>query len=77
MPVSAALRAPVKSFAIYTTSFYDSLPSFKISTIQEINPTSSHFRIQVRIRERGHNIATAAMVDCGATALFVDNEFVK
>src|ERR1700761_4210941 len=77
VPILAALRAPPEQFAIYATSSYNSLPSCKISTVLEIDPNASHFQIQVKIRGRRHSIATAAMVDCGATALFLGNDFVK
>ena len=62
---------------MYITSAYDSISTCNISTALEINPRSSHFRVEITLREQNHDIATAAMVDSGATGLFTSNEFVK
>ncbi|KAF8823142.1 hypothetical protein HHX47_DHR12000006 [Lentinula edodes] len=61
---------------MFATSSYDSHPSCTISSIRELNSTSPHFRIHARLRGRNHSITTAAMVDCGATALFLNQDFV-
>ncbi|KAF8824186.1 hypothetical protein HHX47_DHR8000228 [Lentinula edodes] len=60
---------------MFATSSYDSHPSCTISSIRELNSTSPHFRIHARLRGRNHSITTAAMVDCGATALFLNQDF--
>lgn len=44
---------------------------------KEIDPSSLHFRIMVNIRGANSNLNTAAMVDSGATALFLDRGFVQ
>ena len=62
---------------MYPTSAYDSISSCNISTALEINPSSSHFRVQITLREQNRNIETAAMVDSGATALFMSKNFIR
>lgn len=62
---------------MYPTSAYDSVSSCNISTALEINPNSSHFRVQIALREQNRNIETAAMVDSGATALFMSKDFIR
>ena len=60
---------------MYSTSAYDSISSCNISTALEINPSSSHFRVQITLRDKNQSIAMAAMVDSGATALFMNKNF--
>ena len=43
----------------------------------EIKPGASHYRVNVWLQEKGLELKTAAMVDSGATALFLDKEFVR
>ena len=43
----------------------------------EIKPGASHYRVSVWLQEKGLELKTAAMVDSGATALFLDKEFVR
>lgn len=42
-----------------------------------MNPDSSHFRVQVKLKGRNRSTGTVAMIDSGATALFLDHLFVK
>ncbi|KAF8824205.1 hypothetical protein HHX47_DHR8000208 [Lentinula edodes] len=60
---------------MFATSSYDSHPSCTILLTRELNSTSPHFQIHARLRGRNHSITTAAMVDCGATALFLNQDF--
>jgi hypothetical protein len=60
-----------------SNSSYDSISSCKISVIHELNPLSSHFHIGVKLRGMNRSLETAAMVDSGATALFLGRKFVE
>lgn len=74
VPASAAAQAP---FTMYSTSAYDSIRSCTISSLREIDSSSDHFRIRVKIQNRTQSTSPAAMIDSGATALFLDHPFVK
>ena len=43
----------------------------------EIKPGASHYRVNVCLQEKGLQLDVAAMVDSGATALFLDEKFVR
>jgi predicted aspartyl protease len=45
--------------------------------IPELKPSGSHFKIEVVLKGRNRRASVAAMVDCGATALFISERFVK
>ena len=45
--------------------------------VPELTLSSSHFKIQVSLKGRNCSVSVAAMVDCGATALFISERFVK
>jgi RNase H-like domain found in reverse transcriptase/Reverse transcriptase (RNA-dependent DNA polymerase)/Integrase zinc binding domain/Chromo (CHRromatin Organisation MOdifier) domain/Integrase core domain len=45
--------------------------------IPELKPSSSHFKVNVNLKGRNRSASVAAMVDCGATALFISKRFVK
>jgi hypothetical protein len=45
--------------------------------VSELTPSSSHFKVQITLRGRNCSTTIAAMVDCGATALFISRRFVK
>ena len=45
--------------------------------IPELKTSSSHFKIKIVLRGQNRSASVAAMVDCGATALFINEEFVK
>jgi predicted aspartyl protease len=57
------------------SSSYDSIPSCKLNTVYELNSLSSHFRIEVNLRGGKLNQKLAAMVDSGATALFMGKTY--
>ncbi|KAJ3533934.1 hypothetical protein NMY22_g7130 [Coprinellus aureogranulatus] len=61
----------------YSVSAYDSISSCTLASTREIDSSSSHFRVRVKLRGRNRSTDTAAMVDCGATALFLDHNFVS
>jgi hypothetical protein len=58
---------------------FDSNPCNSISScvVPELNSNDSHFKVKVNLRGRNRNAFVAAMVDCGATALFIGRAFVK
>ena len=45
--------------------------------IPKLKPSDSHFRIPIGLKGQNHNALVVAMVDCGATALFISDWFVK
>jgi gag-polyprotein putative aspartyl protease len=45
--------------------------------IPELTLSSPHFKVQVELKGRNCCASVAAMVDCGATALFISERFVK
>ena len=45
--------------------------------ISELTPLGSHFKIQITLKGWNRSASAAAMVDCGATALFISKRFVK
>jgi len=45
--------------------------------IPELNPSSLHFKIEVNLKGRNRSASVAAMVNCGATALFISKRFVR
>ncbi len=47
------------------------------SCIPEIKLSGSHFKIKAVLKGRSRSASVAAMVDCGATALFIDRKFVE
>ena len=47
------------------------------SCIPEIKSSGSHFKVEAVLKGRNRSASVAAMVDCGATALFIDRKFVE
>ena len=47
------------------------------SIIPKLTPLSSYFKIQVSLKGWNNSTTVAAMVDSGATALFINERFVK
>jgi hypothetical protein len=45
--------------------------------IPELKSSNSHFKIKVILKGQNRSASVAAMVDCGATALFINEAFVK
>ena len=45
--------------------------------ISEVRPTGSHFKIKIVLEGRNRSALVAAMVDSGATALFINERFVR
>ena len=58
-------------------SEYDSVSSCTVPLIREIDPHSPHFRINVTVKGQNHQEETAAMIDSGATALFIGHDFAR
>ena len=76
-PRKAATRAsPMNDFnTMPFTSLYDS--TCNIDAICMVDPNKSHFYLPISLQgSRTNKIFTAAMVDSGATALFIDRKFV-
>jgi predicted aspartyl protease len=57
-------------------SLYDSISTCTLSAC-EIDPFSSHFRANVGLRGKNKSTTTAAMIDSGATGLFIDKGFAQ
>ena len=47
------------------------------SVIPELKTSDSHFKIQIVLEGQNRKALVAAMVDCGATALFISKRFVE
>jgi hypothetical protein len=45
--------------------------------ILELTPSNSHFKVRITLKGRNRSTAVAAMVDCGATALFISRRFMR
>ena len=45
--------------------------------IPELNPLNPHFKVQVELKGQNRCMTVAAMVDCGATTLFISERFMK
>jgi hypothetical protein len=46
-------------------------------TVPELTPSSSHFKVRITLRGWNRSTTVVAMVDSGATALFISKRFVK
>ena len=51
--------------------------NISLSVVSEVNSSGSHFKIRVVLEGQNRSASVAAMVDCGATALFISEGFVK
>ncbi len=47
------------------------------SCIPEIKSSGSHFKVEAVLKGQNRSASVAAMVDCGATALFINRKFVE
>ena len=47
------------------------------STVSELKPSGSHFKVTVTLQGRNRSAVVVAMVDSGATALFISERFVR
>ena len=81
--VRAAMTLPKNVFVCaskvdpeFTTSSssYNKIDS---CVVLELLLSSSHFKIMVGLQGRNCSVSVVAMVDCGATALFLSKEFVR
>jgi hypothetical protein len=59
--------------------WFDATPCNNIHAciIPELKPLGLHFKVNMTLRGRNRNTSVATMVDCGATALFISERFVK
>ena len=75
LPKNVQTDVSEKSPALVVKSnFYNNISS---CVIPELNPSSSHFKVRINLKGQNHNTFIAAMVDCGATALFISKKFIK
>lgn len=74
--MAAPSLSSAKRTFLYSPSLYDSVPACTRGTIHECNTSSSHFRVNVGLREGTKEYVSAAMVDSGATALFIHTSYV-
>ena len=51
--------------------------SINSCVIPELMPSGLHFKIQVNLKGWNRSASVVAMVDCGATALFISERFIK
>ena len=77
VPVPANTKVPSISVVPYSSLNYDNISSCTLNLIRESTPTSSHFRVNMKIENGRIQTTAKAMVDSGATGLFTSNEFVK
>jgi Retroviral aspartyl protease len=75
--VRAATWSPEGKSASVSDKVSDSCNNISSSVISEIKPTGSHFKIRVVLEGRNRSALVAAMVDCGATTLFISERFVR
>jgi hypothetical protein len=75
--VKAATRSPEEESATVSDKVLDSCNDISSSVVSEIKPTGTHFKIRIVLEGRNRSALVAAMVDCGATALFISERFVK
>jgi len=77
----AAVLLPDKVCISEKDSYVTSDPPFcdrnRSCIVPELKLSDLHFRIPIGLRGRNRNAFIAAMVDCGATALFISDRFVK
>ena len=77
----AAVLSPgkvrVSKIDLDSTASLNSCNNIDACIVPELTPSSSHFKIQVSLKGRNRSASVAAMVDCGATALFISERFVK
>ena len=62
---------------MHSTSAYDSTYFTTLYTTREIDPSSSHFRVRVKLSGSNRSTELAAMIDSGATSPFLDQNFAK
>lgn len=76
MPGSAETSAPTKRVTLFLPSACDSLRTCEIRSVHKINRLSSHFCVNVGLKAGSVERNTAAMVDSGATKLFMGEQYV-
>ena len=59
------------------TANLSSCNSINSCVVSELTPSSLHFKIQTTLKGQNCSASVAAMVDCGATALFISRKFIK
>ena len=75
-PVAATAVPPVQCSNLISSSAYNQIRSCKIGTV-EISRHSSHFCVPITLQGLNRSTVTAAMIDSGATGLFLDTQYVK
>ena len=79
--MSAAVCLPKSEYALnygldlnMRPNLYDKVNS---CVVTELKPLSLHFKVQVTLTGWNCNAPVVAMMDCGATILFISKRFVK
>ena len=75
--VRATVLSPKIESDLGTGRILNSCIDDKRNVVPELNPSDSHFKIRVVLEGQNRSALVAAMVDCGATALFISERFVK
>ena len=74
---SAAPCVPNTFQNFWFSSNYDLIHTCTLNMTLEIKPRALHYWVNVCLQEKGLELNTAAMVDSGATVLFLDEGFVR
>jgi hypothetical protein len=77
----AAVLSPGKVCALKidldSTANLNPCNNIESCVVPELTPSSPYFKVQVELKGRNHCASVVAMVDCGATTLFISKRFVK
>jgi hypothetical protein len=65
------------SFSTWTASSASSYNHILSCIVSSINPLGNHFHVNVIIKGINRSICSSAMIDSGATTLFVSKRFVQ
>ena len=74
---TVAPTGPENSLLSFSESMEHSSLMLSSCTVASLDPFSSHFRVYVLLRGNNRSLRTPAMIDSGATALFLSWKFVK
>ena len=75
--VTTAASSPKKRGASEIDKVLNQYNNISSSVLLEVTPKGSHFKIRIVLEGRNRSTPIAAMVDCGATALFISERFVR
>ena len=75
--VPVATMSPKKRGALEVDKVSNLCNNISSSMLLEVTPMGSLFKIKVILEGWNRSILVVAMVDCGATTLFISEKFVK